>query len=838
MIGTVRVVCIAFLLCFLQGVLSHGQIDSQVGLRPLPVDSNQAQEEWLSGIGNYQDWCGEFDFVAEHTDVVMDWQGCFQTTEKFFEYYVGIEHDWIDMNPYTNDLVQRIKGCEDLGGSVKHILICREGELLGKGKVGPFPEDTRILYKRDITELRQVFSQAFSLGILQKDNYKLIQMVSDASFFASDNEAKEVINMMDGVCYESHQFNSHWPYEDSKTNPVELIKGANWTLDNDLDYVFYYGPFRFDDCIDYYSFAERDYLYRFWEAGLPKYHSKMHYYLNAFPHACGENRPVGPESNPSSYLGMTKWLIQEVKQSITSSPIKWLFSGSSTGWTIGHDLEGRMSGESYILNVSGIDPYVFSPDNVNADASIYEFIRIKMRNQSSATTAKIYFLRDDELGWSEDLSFSFDIIPFDNDFTEYTLDLREHPGWKGNIKQIRFDCTENVPDGVVELQCFELLKTTRPVEWNFLSDNEGWGWINDMEGSVAGGTYDFEINGFDPYVYSPDNLGIDASIFKYVRIKMQNRTLDTIGKLYFLRDDGTGWSEELSQSFILESNSDSYDEYLIDLSDNQEWYGMIKRIRIDPIQNLNYGQLSIDYVKLSQTEKFSPIEWNFDESDDGWWLANSLGGGVYEGIFHLNVMGGDPYMYSANNLNIDASVYKYLKMRLKNSTLANEGKVYFMQEDHPYWNENMSECFVLNSNDNSYTEYIVDLSSNPYWTGTIKRIRLDPVESVSSGEVKIDYMLIDNNLLKSVENKRVVDLEEKNLIDVKIRSRGNNIIYIEIPKNYSRGRLSLYNLSGKMVFNRSLRENSIELTIGDYPSGVYLMVVETNIGKAIKKFVF
>jgi hypothetical protein len=39
----------------------------------------------------------------------------------------------------------------------------------------------------------------------------------------------------------------------------------------------------------------------------------MYYYLNAFPHACGAGRPVGPESDPYSYIGFAKWLIQELE---------------------------------------------------------------------------------------------------------------------------------------------------------------------------------------------------------------------------------------------------------------------------------------------------------------------------------------------------------------------------------------------------------------------------------------------------------------------------------------------------------------------------------------------
>ena len=61
-----------------------------------------------------------------------------------------------------------------------------------------------------------------------------------------------------------------------------------------------------------YGFVERDWLYKCWKAGLPKRHPNMHFFLNAFPYAnC--KRPVGPESDPHSNLGMMKWLIQEIR---------------------------------------------------------------------------------------------------------------------------------------------------------------------------------------------------------------------------------------------------------------------------------------------------------------------------------------------------------------------------------------------------------------------------------------------------------------------------------------------------------------------------------------------
>jgi hypothetical protein len=137
-------------------------------------------------------------------------------------------------------------------------------------------------------------------------------MVEDSSFFVEDERVHPIIAKMDGVAFEVHQFNVHWPLEKGRSNPEKIVRGARWTLEQGKEYILYYGPVIWKSK-DYYAFIERDWLKTFWKAGLPKQHPRMHYYLNTFPHAHGCGRPVGPESNPHSVLGLTKWLIQEVK---------------------------------------------------------------------------------------------------------------------------------------------------------------------------------------------------------------------------------------------------------------------------------------------------------------------------------------------------------------------------------------------------------------------------------------------------------------------------------------------------------------------------------------------
>ena len=292
-----------------------------VGLRPLSRDERDHRANhggsW-AGTPTYAEQKGNYPFVAEHLDTLKGWmEGDFKTKRMFFEHYWGLNEKFDDLDPEKNQLVKKIKTCEKQGGTLEHILIAREYRLaIHRGhkdaKPGPFKEDTRILYEKDIDDMRAMFKKAHKQGILEHDNYKLIQMVEHPSFFAEDKRFQPIMDKCDGIAYECHQFNRHWPLETGWSKPDKVIKGAKWTLAQDKEYIFYYGPIIWKSK-QYYEFIERDWLYKYWKAGLPKHHPKMHYYLNIFPHGSGRMRPVGPESDPHSKLGFTKWLIQEIK---------------------------------------------------------------------------------------------------------------------------------------------------------------------------------------------------------------------------------------------------------------------------------------------------------------------------------------------------------------------------------------------------------------------------------------------------------------------------------------------------------------------------------------------
>ena len=123
-----------------------------VGLRPLSRDERDHRANhggsW-AGTPTYAEQKGNYPFVA----------------------YWGLNEKFDDLDPEKNQLVKKIKTCEKQGGTLEHILIAREYRLaIHRGhkdaKPGPFKEDTRILYEKDIDDIRAMFKKAHKQGIL------------------------------------------------------------------------------------------------------------------------------------------------------------------------------------------------------------------------------------------------------------------------------------------------------------------------------------------------------------------------------------------------------------------------------------------------------------------------------------------------------------------------------------------------------------------------------------------------------------------------------------------------------------------------------------------------
>jgi hypothetical protein len=135
--------------------------------------------------------------------------------------------------------------------------------------------------------------------------------------------------------------------------------------------------------------------------------------------------------------------------------------------------------------------------------------------------------------------------------------------------------------------------------------------------------------------------------------------------------------------------------------------------------------------------------WNFKNTANNWYAGNNISTVVSDSALTLNVTGGDPYLLSPFGLNIDASKYKYLTIKMKNNTNDISAQLFWRNNSDLGYDGTRTASFTITPNDTSYTTYSIDMSRFPAWTGRIEQLRFDAVNSVASGSVNLAQIKID-----------------------------------------------------------------------------------------------
>lgn len=305
--------------------------------------------------------------------------------------------------------------------------------------------------------------------------------------------------------------------------------------------------------------------------------------------------------------------------------------------------------------------------------------------------------------------------------------------------------------------------------WEFTSNTEGWSGsgISDFAW-LTGGYIGGSLSSDNPQIKSPDNLGINTANSKLIVVRMKNSTVATRGKFYFITSSDTNWNEAKSKIFSITTNDSEYRDYTVDMSNISEWTGDLKQLRLDPIDQsgVSSGAFVIDYINIQQPapsgDAVTPIEepvgesednkpsdiklWEFSSTIENWTASSGVNsfawqtGGYVGGILSSS----DPQLRSPDNLDFNVDSNKTIVIRMKNSTSAQRGKIYFTTSSDKSWNEAKSRVFNIEANDPDYRDYIIDMSGISGWTDTLKQIRLDPTDqsNVSSGAFSIDHIVI------------------------------------------------------------------------------------------------
>ena len=143
---------------------------------------------------------------------------------------------------------------------------------------------------------------------------------------------------------------------------------------------------------------------------------------------------------------------------ITEEVAKWTFSEDDAVFRAGNMIENlRVEGNILKLTSNGGDPFMYSiNNNLGMNAADVDYIKVKVKNGSAAYGCQVFFITNDDGGWSEDMSLRGDYWYADGEeWEEYTFYTDECDRWEGTIKEIRFDPMVAEGDFEMEYMSFE-----------------------------------------------------------------------------------------------------------------------------------------------------------------------------------------------------------------------------------------------------------------------------------------------------------------------------------------------------------------------------------------------
>ena len=247
----------------------------------------------------------------------------------------------------------------------------------------------------------------------------------------------------------------------------------------------------------------------------------------------------------------------------------------------------------------GINPYddrvLMSPLYVNGDAGtgslIYSAAFSNFANQSVHSGARVHV--------------SGDMMPFvrlglqaacdrgflhSNDLSRYFVGGM-NIGWEITGLNI----------GTIEVGNLSLKQYTseNPKSFEFDITGEMNLWTMNFEHSDSkNGYWIGKPSGNDPQLLSPV-VAINASVVQRIILRLFSEQLKSNRLQLFWSTDSQGLFSEEKSSWITLNVGTMWNEYVLDLSKHPRWHGIIRRLRIDPVEYGDGRNFGLDYIRFS-----------------------------------------------------------------------------------------------------------------------------------------------------------------------------------------------------------------------------------------------
>lgn len=192
-------------------------------------------------------------------------------------------------------------------------------------------------------------------------------------------------------------------------------------------------------------------------------------------HACGEEKNDDAANTPTEDAGNDTSAPEDTTPAPTPEPTepptttekpplkteqvaKWVFTAEEPVFKTGNQMENfRVEDGILKLTSVGGDPFMYTVNaNLEMNAAEVNLIKIKAKNGSETFGCQLFFITNDDGGWSEAMSIKGDWWNSDGeDWEEITLDTSDCDLWDGTIKQLRFDPMVAEGDFEMEYVIFE-----------------------------------------------------------------------------------------------------------------------------------------------------------------------------------------------------------------------------------------------------------------------------------------------------------------------------------------------------------------------------------------------
>jgi hypothetical protein len=134
---------------------------------------------------------------------------------------------------------------------------------------------------------------------------------------------------------------------------------------------------------------------------------------------------------------------------------EWNFNtdGNSEGWVTTNTVTSNVSSGFNHLTITGVDPFITLTSPIAIDASKYKHLTLRMKNNTTDTHADLFFMSSSA---SQLKMIRFSIVPNDNIFRDYLVNLGSNTEWNGTITGLRLDPVADVTSGSVAIDYIKI----------------------------------------------------------------------------------------------------------------------------------------------------------------------------------------------------------------------------------------------------------------------------------------------------------------------------------------------------------------------------------------------